>query len=145
MALLKESGKIPSNSDKLIRVVIGISKESMADFKSLVGIRSRSHVEFDAENIGFLTSIVLAGINIAREGGVGRGGLRSRKDVKVSGVNLAQRLVILLSKNCRKAEASVGAEMEFGSVGGGLRQRRPSRADQSLRGCWLWAVMRSLK
>jgi hypothetical protein len=146
MALLKESGKIASESDELIRVVIGISRESMADFKSLVGMRSRSHVEFDAENIAFLTSSVLAGINISREGGgVGRGGLRSRKDVKVSGVNLAQRLVILLSKNCRKAEASVGAEMEFGSVGGGLRQRRPSRADQSLRGCWLWVVMRSLK
>ena len=51
MALLKESGKIPSESDKLIRVVIGISRESMADFKSLVGMRSRSHVEFDAENM----------------------------------------------------------------------------------------------
>ena len=77
--------------------------------------------------------------------GVGSGELRSCKDVAVSGVNLEQRLVILLSKNCRKAEASVGAEMEFGSVGGGLRQRRPSRADQSLRDYWLWAVIRFLK
>ena len=138
MALLKESGKIPSNSDKLIIVVIGISKESMADFKSLVGIRSRSHVEFDAENIAFLTSSVLAGINIAREGGgVGRGGLRSLKDVTVSDVNLAQRLVILLSKNCRKAEASVGAEMEFGSAGGGLRQRRPLTTGLPVVSPWL--------
>ena len=91
---MKESGKKPSDSDKLIRVIIGISRESMADFKSLVGIRSRSHVEFEAENIAFLTSSVLAGINIAREGGVGRGVFRSRQDVKVSGVNLAQRLII---------------------------------------------------
>ena len=67
----------------------------MADFTSLVGIRSGSHVEFDAENIAFLTSSVLEGINIAREGGgVGRGVFRSRQDVKVSGVNLAQRLII---------------------------------------------------
>ena len=118
----------------------------MADFKSLVGMRSRSQVEFDAENIAFRTSSVLAGKNIEREGGgVGRGGLRSWKDVAVSGVNLAQRLVILLSKNCRKAEASVGAEMEFGSVGGGLQQRRPSRADHSLRSCWLHKLIRSLK
>ena len=76
---------------------------------------------------------------------MGRGGLRSWIDVAVRGVNLAQRLVILLSKNCSKAEASVGAEMEFGRAGGGLRQRRPSKADQSLRGCWLWVVMRFRK
>ena len=118
----------------------------MEDFKILVGIRSRSQVEFDEENIAFLTSSVLAGKNIDKEGGgVESGGLRSCTDVAVSGVNLEQRFVILLSKNCRKAEASVGAEMEFGSVGGGFRQRRPSSADQSLRGCWLWVVMRSLK
>ena len=50
----------------------------MADFRSFVGIRSRSHVEFDAENIALRTSSVLAGINIEKEGGgVGRGGLRS--------------------------------------------------------------------
>ena len=40
-------------------------------------------------------------------------------------MNLEQRLVILLSKNCRKAEASVGAEMDFGSVGGGNVSCRP--------------------
>ena len=53
IAILKESGKIPSERDKLIRVVIGTSKASMEDFKSLVGIRSRSQVELDAENIAF--------------------------------------------------------------------------------------------
>ena len=40
---------MPSESDKLIRVVIGINKESMVDFSNLVGIRSRSQVEFDAK------------------------------------------------------------------------------------------------
>ena len=102
----------------------------MEDLKILVGIRLRSKVEFDEENIAFLTSSVLK--NIDKEGGgVESGGLRSCTDVAVSGVNMEQRFVILLSKNCRKAEASVGGEMEFGSVGGGFRQRRPSRADQS--------------
>ena len=62
---------------------------------------------------------------LIRKEEVGSGGFRSCKDVAVSGVNLEQRLVILLSKNCRKAEASVGAEMDFGSVGGGNVSCRP--------------------
>ena len=102
-------------------------------------------MEFDDENIAFLTSSVLAFKKICKEGRVDIGGLRTCTDVAVSCVNLEQRFVNLLSKNCWKAEASVGAEMEFGSVGGGFRQRRPSRADQSFRGCWLWVLIRFLK
>ena len=47
-----------------------MSRESMEDFKILVGIRSRSQVAFDEENIAFLTSNVLAGKNIDKGGGV---------------------------------------------------------------------------
>ena len=52
-------------------------------------------------------------------------------------MNRAQRLVILSSKNCRKAEASEAGQVEFGRDGGGLRPRRLSRVFQSFRGCWL--------
>jgi len=51
----------------------------------------------------------------------------------------------LLSKNCRKAEAREEGEAEFGRVGEDFRWRRLSRADQSLRGCWLQLEMRFLK
>ena len=53
------------------------------------------------------------------------------------GVKRAQRFTILLSKNCKKAEAREVGEVEFGRVGGDFRCRRLSRADHNLRGCWL--------
>jgi hypothetical protein len=60
-------------------------------------------------------------------------------------VNRAQRLAILSSKNCRKAEAREEGQVEFGSEGGGLRHRRLSRAFQSFLGCWLQVVIKFRK
>ena len=48
-------------------------------------------------------------------------------------------------KNLRKEAARVEVEMVLGSVGGGLRERRLSNADQSLRDCSLQAEMNVLK
>ena len=64
MAVLKEVGKVPSESDKLIKLVIGESRESMHDFRSFVGMRSRKHVEFEEERIALRTSRVVAGENL---------------------------------------------------------------------------------
>ena len=52
-------------------------------------------------------------------------------------MNRAQRIVILSSKNCKKAEAREAGQAEFGRDGGGLRERRPSSAFQSFQGCCL--------
>ena len=77
MAVLKEDGNIPSESDRLMREVMGGTRESMHDFRSFVGIRSREHVEFEEERIALRTSRVVAGGNSERRGGgVEGGGLR---------------------------------------------------------------------
>ena len=44
-------------------LAIGGSRESMHDFRSFVGIRSREHVEFDEDRIALRTSRVVAGKN----------------------------------------------------------------------------------
>ena len=71
----------------------------MQRFKNLVGMRSSEQVEFDDDNMALRTSASVAGIKVEREGGVdGGGGLRFLTVAGVSGANLAQRFVILLSK-----------------------------------------------
>ena len=77
MAVLNDDGKVPSASERLMIVVIGRSKESMQDFKSLVGIRSSEQVEFEEERIALRTSREDAGKKSERGGGTeGGGGLR---------------------------------------------------------------------
>ena len=72
----------------------------MQSFKSLVGMRSREQVEFDDDNIALRTSASVAGIKVERDGGVDSGGgWRFLIVAGVSGANLAQKFVILLSKN----------------------------------------------
>ena len=121
MAVLKEDGNIPSESERFMTLWIGGNKESMQDFKSFLGIRSSEHVEFE-ERIALRTSGVVAGRKSERRGGaLEGGGLRFRTRAGVRGVNLAQRFVILSSKNCRKAEAREEGQAVFGRDGGGLR------------------------
>jgi len=69
MAVLKQDGKIPSVSERLIMVVIGGSRESMHDFRSFVGMTSREHVEFEEERMALWTSRVVAGEKSERRGG----------------------------------------------------------------------------
>lgn len=108
MAVLKESGKVPSVMEKLIRVVIGIRRESMQDLSSLVGIRSREHVALDEDRMALRTSSVVAGKNSERGGGGKRGGgFKIWYEADVRGLKREQRLTILLSKNWRKEEARV--------------------------------------
>ncbi len=77
MAVLKADGKVPSESERLMIVVIGGSRESMHDFRSFVGMRSREHVESEEERMALRTSRVVAGEKLERGGGaVGGGGLR---------------------------------------------------------------------
>ena len=109
-------------------------------------MRSREQVEFDDAKIASRTSASVAGVKFERESGVdGGGGLRIWTVAGVSGVNFAQRLVILSSKYWRKARASAGGEIELGKVGGGFRQSRLSRAAQSFLGWPLQVAMRFLK
>jgi UPF0288 family protein (methanogenesis marker protein 3) len=77
MAVLKEDGNVPSDKERLMMVVMGGSRESMHDFKSFVGIRSREQVEFEEDRIALRTSRVVAGRKSESGGGaVGGGGLR---------------------------------------------------------------------
>ena len=111
IAVLKEDGNIPSESERFMILVIGGSRESMHDFRSFMGIRSSEHVAFEAERR-----------KSERGGGaLEGGGFRFRTRAGVRGVNLAQRFVILSSKNCRKADAREEGQVVFGRDGGGLR------------------------
>ncbi len=77
MAVLKSDKKVPSESERLMVAVIGGSRESMHDFRSFVGMRSREHVESDEERMALRTSRVVASEKSERGGGaVGGGGLR---------------------------------------------------------------------
>ena len=69
VAILKESGKEPSDSARLTMVVIGSSKESRHDLRRKVGMESREQVELKELRIACLTSSVLAGVKTEREGG----------------------------------------------------------------------------
>ena len=73
MAVLKEDGNVPSDKERLMMVVMGGSRESMHDFKSFVGIRSREHVEFEEDRIALRTSRVVAGRKSERGGGAVEG------------------------------------------------------------------------
>ena len=108
MAVLKESGKVPSVMERFIIVVIGIRRESMQDFSSLVGIRSRGQVALVEDRMALRTSSVVAGRNSERGGGGTRGGgLRIWYEAEVRGMKNEQRFAILLLKNWRKEEARV--------------------------------------
>ena len=99
-AVLKESRKVPSIIQKLIKVVIGRSRESMQDLRSLVGMRSRGQVEFEDDMIAFRTSSRVAGAKSeSRGGGKGGGGLRESREIEVTGINRVQSLVTLSLKN----------------------------------------------
>ena len=75
MAVLKESGNVPSVMHRLIRVVIGRRRDSMQDLRSLVGMRSSEHVEFEEERIAFRTSSGVAKVKLdSTGGGIGGGG-----------------------------------------------------------------------
>ena len=77
MAVLNEDGNNPSESERLMREVMGGTIESMHDFRSFVGIRSREQVEFEEERIALQTSRVVARGNSEKSGGATRGvGLR---------------------------------------------------------------------
>ena len=51
MAIMKQDGNIPSESERLIIVVMGGSRESMHDFRSFVDMTSREHVVFEEERM----------------------------------------------------------------------------------------------
>ena len=51
IACLKSTGTVDLEIHRLIRLVIGISRASRQDFRSLVGIKSREEVESEEAKI----------------------------------------------------------------------------------------------
>ena len=71
IAVLKEDGKVPSERERLMIVVIGGGRQSIHDFRRL------EHVEFEDERMALRTSSMVAGGKSERGGGgVEGGGLR---------------------------------------------------------------------
>jgi hypothetical protein len=74
-ACLRSSGKMPSDRDKLMRVVMGTIRASRQDLRSLVGTMSNVQEAFDEDKMARRTSSHEAGVNEFRGmGGFGGGG-----------------------------------------------------------------------
>ena len=74
IAYLKSLGNVFSEMHKLNRVVIGGSRASMQDLKSVVGIRSRQQVELEQDRMAILTSDSVRVVKDRNGGGVGKVG-----------------------------------------------------------------------
>ena len=70
---LNESGKMPSESARLIMLVMGSKRESRHDLIRKVGMMSRAQEALEDLRIAALTSAMLAGEKDERQGGT-RGG-----------------------------------------------------------------------
>jgi len=66
---LKDWGEIPSESARLMMLVIGSRRESRQDLSRKVGMISRAQEEFEDRRIAVLTSSMLAGEKDERQGG----------------------------------------------------------------------------
>ena len=58
-AVLKQSGKVDSSKQRLIKVVRGVKRESRQDLRTEVGIKSSEQVASDEAMIADLTSSVV--------------------------------------------------------------------------------------
>src|SRR5207245_9664488 len=106
--------------------------ELIQDFKRRVGMKSKEQVASEEERIMDRTSAGVAGRNVDRRGGADGGG--ECGETSVAWLRVAQSLVILSPKKLRKDEASWEGSVNVGRQGGGLRERKESRADQSFLG-----------
>ena len=69
IADLNSLGKMDSEMERLMRVVIGRRRESRHDLRRRVGIRSREQVASEEDSMAVRTSSIVAGENVEREGG----------------------------------------------------------------------------
>jgi hypothetical protein len=114
---LKDVGKVPSERERLIRVVIGARRESRQDLMSLVGMGSSGQVEFEDERMTRLLLLLLLlfffyddkdmGTHITLKS-TGRGCPRAQfpsRDRPVSQPALFQTLVghsVIVVRHCRR-------------------------------------------
>src|SRR5437867_12042226 len=126
MADLNSSGKMDSEMERLMRVVIERRKESRHDLRRRAGIRSREQVASEEDSMAVRTLINSS----RRETGEGRRrrrrrkmrrGKRSRKRKKVE-----RSFAILSPKKLRKEVARREWEGEVGREGEVLQERRES-------------------
>jgi hypothetical protein len=74
-ACLKGVGKIPSEKERLMRIVIGLISELRHCLSNLVGIGSSEQVASEEWRMAFLTSSSVAGEKQWRRGGSKGGGM----------------------------------------------------------------------
>src|ERR1051325_3727000 len=74
MADLKQSGKVPSVSERLMIVVMGWIRASRQDLRSWVGMESRAQVALEEIIIAFRTSASVVGEKNDKDGGGNCGG-----------------------------------------------------------------------
>ena len=72
---MNESGKMPSESARLIIFVMGSKRETRHDLIRKVGMMSRAQEALEDLRIAALTSAMLAGVKDERQGGTRRGSI----------------------------------------------------------------------
>jgi hypothetical protein len=142
---LKFSGKMPSDKERLMRVVMGWRRESIHALRRQVGITSDGQEALDEERIATFTSSGVAGRNEERGGGGEGGGEWGESTVEDVCGKDEQSLTILSPKNFENEEARSDIELVVGRQGGVLRESKESRAGQSLLGWELRSEIRFWK
>src|ERR1051325_10025173 len=131
MTDLKQSGRVPSVSERLMIVVMCWIRASREDLRSWVGMESRAHVALEESIIVFRTSASIVGEKNDKDGEGNCGG-ECRAIMGLPGtIKEEQSLAILSLKKLRKVEASCEGELHVGRQEGILRDRRESRADHN--------------
>ena len=132
IAVLKSVGKVPSDSDRLMSVVIGRSKASIQYLSSQVEIQSNEQEALEDANMMRFTSVKVAGANFNRGGGETTGGQCGyMPEVEEKD---ADSFVILSSKNCKKDVARSDTVEKAGRLGGRERDKSEFRTGHSFFG-----------
>src|ERR1043165_2943398 len=124
---------MPSDKERLMRVVMGWRRESTHALRRPVGITSDGQEALDEERIATFTSSGVAGRNEERGGGGEGGGEWGESTVEDVCGKDEKRLTILSPKNFENEEARSDIEL-VERHGGVLRESKESRADQSFLG-----------
>ena len=130
-ACLKEVGKIPSESERLISGVMGTIGAFIQDFNNLIQITSREQGESVENSIRLRISSREAGSKFESPGRFGIfEGTVVPVLLKMNGI-VQQNLTILSSKNLRKEVARAESELVLENDFGMVRRSKESRFAQS--------------
>jgi len=144
MKFVKQSGKTPSEKDRLTRLVIGRISEGKQNLSRLVGIGSNRQNALEDLEIAWKISVEVAGVNVLSCGVMKVGISVVSVVVMMLGWNLDDILLILSLKNSETVDANVLGNEKVDRMKGLFRDQRESRPAQSFFGLFLFSKTKFL-